>query len=292
MRDAVAKHPAEEVDPNQQPGQSTDEVPRRVPEGRFTNRARDTHTAVQAELAHGYSLREIARRLRMTRKTVTKYARAATPESLFRDQWQNRATILDPFKPYLCQRWSDGCTKANRLYDEIKELGFKGSYSTVCHFLLPLREGRPPSPLPPSPRTATRWIMSHPDHLHEDNHQYLKRLLELSPELASATAHVRAFATLMDQRDGARLPDWIAAVRADPACGLSSFATGLETDQDAVVYGLSTKWSSGPVEGRVNDLKALKRAMFGRAGLPLLRKRLLLIASSRRPLTVTGATTS
>lgn len=59
-----------------------------------------------------------------------------------------------------------------------------------------------------------------------------------------------------------------------------------------MVYGLSTKWNSGPVEGRVNDLEALKRAMFGRAGLPLLRKSLLLIAASRRPLTVTAATTS
>ncbi|WP_107072898.1 hypothetical protein [Streptomyces rubellomurinus] len=39
---------------------------------------------------------------------------------------------------------------------------------------------------------------------------------------------------------------------------------------------MSTDWSSGPVEGRVNDLKALKRSMFGRAKPPLLRKRLLL----------------
>lgn len=37
------------------------------------------------------------------------------------------------------------------------------------------------------------------------------------------------------------------------------------------------------LEGRVNDLKALKRSMFGRAKLPLLRKRLLLITASHRP---------
>ncbi|MEU1868306.1 hypothetical protein [Streptomyces gardneri] len=46
---------------------------------------------------------------------------------------------------------------------------------------------------------------------------------------------------------------------------------------------MSTEGSSGPVEGRLNDLKALTRSMFGRAKLPLLRKRLLLIAASRRP---------
>ena len=37
-------------------------------------------------------------------------------------------------------------------------------------------------------------------------------------------------------------------------------------------------WSSGPVEGRVNHIKMIKRQMFGRAGLPLLRKRVLLTA--------------
>jgi transposase len=39
-------------------------------------------------------------------------------------------------------------------------------------------------------------------------------------------------------------------------------------------------WSSGPVEGRVNHIKMIKRQMSGRAGLPLLRKRVLLTARS------------
>jgi transposase len=41
-------------------------------------------------------------------------------------------------------------------------------------------------------------------------------------------------------------------------------------------------WSSGPVEGRVNHIKMVKRQMFGRAGLPLLRKRVLLTAQLTR----------
>ena len=46
----------------------------------------------------------------------------------------------------------------------------------------------------------------------------------------------------------------------------------------AVTSGLTLTWSSGPVEGRVNYIKMIKRQMFGRAGLPLLRKRVLLTA--------------
>jgi transposase len=37
-----------------------------------------------------------------------------------------------------------------------------------------------------------------------------------------------------------------------------------------------------PVEGRVNYIKMIKRQMFGRAKLPLLRKRVLLTATARR----------
>ena len=34
-------------------------------------------------------------------------------------------------------------------------------------------------------------------------------------------------------------------------------------------------WSNGPVEGHINRLKTLKRQMYGRAGLELLRARVL-----------------
>jgi transposase len=58
--------------------------------------------------------------------------------------------------------------------------------------------------------------------------------------------------------------------------GTASFARGLEQDLDTVTNGLTMNWSSGSVEGHVNRM--LKRQMFGRAGLPLLRKRVLLTA--------------
>lgn len=59
----------------------------------------------------------------------------------------------------------------------------------------------------------------------------------------------------MTNREAERLRGWIADVCADQQCGLASFAAGLITDLDAIVFGMSTEWSSGPVEGRVNDLK-------------------------------------
>ncbi|WP_157991650.1 hypothetical protein, partial [Caldimonas tepidiphila] len=47
------------------------------------------------------------------------------------------------------------------------------------------------------------------------------------------------------------------------------------TKPEAVVAALSMPWSSGQVEGQINRLKYLKRQMYGRAGLDLLRIRVL-----------------
>ena len=79
---------------------------------------------------------------------------------------------------------------------------------------------------------------------------------------------------------GQNLPQWIAAARDAALPGTASFAKGLEHDIDAVTNGLTMSWNSGPAEGRVNHIKMVKRQMFGRAGLPLLRKRVLLTAKN------------
>jgi transposase len=49
----------------------------------------------------------------------------------------------------------------------------------------------------------------------------------------------------------------------------------LSRDFDAVRNAIAEPWSSGQAEGQINRLKTLKRAMFGRAGIELLRARML-----------------
>lgn len=289
LRDLVEPEPSPEPEPEPVPTSIGQEPSEPYPAGKFLDRLRDTHAAVHAQVEQGLSLREVARRLGLGRNTVRKYARAASPEAMLHGQWQDRTSKLDRYRPYLEQRIAEGCTNLASLHRELQERGACCAYSTLRDYVHPLRPGRrpaanrPPMARPPSPREATRWIMSHPDHLRDDDQLRLKTLLARSPELTAAITHVRTFASIMTNREGERLRGWIADVCADQQCGLASFAAGLITDLDAVVFGMSTEWSSGPVEGRVNDLKALKRSMFGRAKLPLLRKRLLLVAASRRP---------
>jgi transposase len=49
----------------------------------------------------------------------------------------------------------------------------------------------------------------------------------------------------------------------------------LGQDYAAVKAAASLPWSNGPTEGNINRLKMLKRQMYGRAKLDLLRQRVL-----------------
>ncbi|MFF2478277.1 ISL3 family transposase [Streptomyces sp. NPDC058066] len=244
---------------------------------RFADRIRDRHATVHTLLAAGHSRRSIGRQLHMTHRTVKRLADAAAPEDLFQGQWQIRPTVLDEYKPYLEDRWIQGCTNAWALWEEIVPFGYKGSYQRVRAYL---REKRlspgPVSARPPTPRTVSGWILRHPESLRESEQMRLKAVLAHCPELDALTGHVRSFARMLTQREGERLPQWLDAVRQDDLPTIHTLAAGIDRDRDAVIAGLTLPWSSGVVEGHVNRIKMLKRQMFGRAGFRLLRKRVLL----------------
>ncbi|MGA8437641.1 MAG: transposase [Candidatus Sulfotelmatobacter sp.] len=56
---------------------------------------------------------------------------------------------------------------------------------------------------------------------------------------------------------------------------LTRFVRTSQQDLGAVEAAVTEPWSNGPVEGHINRLKTLKRQMYGRAGVKLLRARLL-----------------
>jgi transposase len=52
---------------------------------------------------------------------------------------------------------------------------------------------------------------------------------------------------------------------------MHKFAVKLRYDIRAVRNAICEPWSNGQTEGQINRLKILKRAMYGRASVPLLR---------------------
>jgi transposase len=56
---------------------------------------------------------------------------------------------------------------------------------------------------------------------------------------------------------------------------MRQFPIKLRQDAVAVRNAITEAWSNGQVEGQINRLKTLKRTMYGRAGIALLRARML-----------------
>jgi transposase len=119
-----------------------------------------------------------------------------------------------------------------------------------------------------------------------EEHLAIQRVSALHPELRCAVelfdgfAHlIRARLEVPTARQRTRFERWLArAVDSGPP-ELQAFVTKLRQDLKAVVAALVLPHSQGQTEGRVNRLKALKRAMFGRAGFDLLRRRVLYTAA-------------
>ena len=79
----------------------------------------------------------------------------------------------------------------------------------------------------------------------------------------------------MRAKDLPPLTVWLERAEASAQPEIRSFAPGLRRDHAAVEAAITSVWSNGQTEGQVNRLKALKRQMYGRAKLDLLRKRFL-----------------
>jgi transposase-like protein len=88
-------------------------------ERRPVTRTRERHAAIRERLDAGQSLAAICRALNLDRKTVQRFARAASVDELLAGA-MNRESKLDPFKQYICQRWNEGITDAAALHAELR----------------------------------------------------------------------------------------------------------------------------------------------------------------------------
>ena len=211
---------------------------------------------------------------------------------------RRRGSGLETFKVYLQQQWSLGYQQTKALFKDIQQQGYQGSYRTVARFTQQLRRlqpaskpdpqslhdlpGRSPVPMtqtsprkPLTARRSARLVLQREDTLTVEEKLLLERLAH-QPELSAAINLAKGFIDLVRRRLLEQLDSWLETAISSSIKGFESFAQGIKEDYDAVKNGLSLDLSNGPVEGQNNRLKMLKRQMFGRAGLDLLTKRLIL----------------
>lgn len=247
--------------------------------------AREQHFQQVVTLTQqGISAHQIARRLGIARQTVAKFLRvAAFPESAL----HARPRRIDPYLPYLRERWNAGEHNVRQLWREIRAQGYPCSDIAIRRIVSTWREPAPQPgvagiPLPAKEEVLyystrkTRWLLwKAPDEVSKREGAYVAALKQLCPPIAEAQRLLTTFRALLAQRCSDQLEPWLQQCEQSGISELVGFARGLRRDEPAVRAALRYDWSQGQIEGQVNRLKLLKRQMYGRAKFDLLRQRVL-----------------
>lgn len=98
---------------------------------------------------------------------------------------------------------------------------------------------------------------------------------EIYPRVLEMDEMVAKFRESLHERDAEKLSIWMSRYEYSSFTHIGSFINGLKRDWEAVRNGFTYTYNSGFVEGTVNKLKMKKRMMYGRAGYPLLRAKIL-----------------
>jgi transposase len=124
----------------------------------------------------------------------------------------------------------------------------------------------------PSARRIARMLTTERDTPSKAVARTVAIIAAAVPDLTLARDLLDRFHRPIQHRKDKRLDEWLA----DAKPGLmASFASGIAQDHAAVKAALIEPWSNGQTEGQNTKLKLVKRQMYGRANLDLLRARLI-----------------
>jgi transposase len=266
---------------------------------RDTRRARrlELHEKVHRLRRAGHAIQAIARQLKLSRMTVYRYlSMRHYPEQAVR---KRSPSILEPFLPHLNQRWQAGARNASELWREICTQGYSGSPRQVARWVYERREQPAPStptkylkpesssghllfslnesadqPALPASRRLVWLFLKHTDQLAPEDLTLRDQLLT-HPALFKTRQLAQDFQRIVRERQAPSFEVWLRTCETAGIPEFANFATGLRQDDQAVKAALTFAWSNGQTEGQVNKLKLLKRQMYGRANLDLLRLRAL-----------------
>lgn len=243
---------------------------------------------------NGWSAPAIAHHVGISVRTVQRYLKHEQfPERQPRSDL-GKSSTLGHYKGELLERWNDGCYEARALFRAIQQKGYRGSYMTVARYVRRLRQAQG-FPLRQMPCHRLRRTLVDPQRKvltvrraawlvlrrAENRNAEEKALLTRIKQHSTFTAVVELaedFIEMVRHRQGEQLDQWLERALQSALPPFRRFAESLKEDYAAVKVGLTLAVSNGPTEGHINRLKMLKRQMYGRAGLALLRSRFLLAA--------------
>jgi len=221
----------------------------------------------------GHSIKGIVRTTGVSRQTVRRIL-AGTRDDVFR----SRETTLDRWAERLNADWDGGCRNGAELWRRLRHAGYGGSQRVVTEWATRRRRATKAgsddpgaiTTVPPA-RTIARLLTSERDCKSAEALRIRVAVETASPKIVAARNLLDRFQIMV----AAKKPDDLASWLTDAAGSeLASFASGIQADEDAVKAAMIEPWSNGQTEGQITKLKLVKRQMYGRGKIDLLRARI------------------
>ena len=150
---------------------------RRADQPQRTSSAKPVPSRSTSCIHQGWSQKAIGMHLQCHPKTVHRYLQRTLPLPA---RCGVRTRNLDPYAPYLLQRWNDGCHNASQLLRELTPRGYSGGSTVLREFVATLRAQ---SGMPARSRTAREPATRHG--------RRAARALQSGAGLAQYAAHTR-----------------------------------------------------------------------------------------------------
>jgi transposase len=248
--------------------------------------------------AAGRALGHIAAEIGIGHATIAKWVKLDAPPDRQRSALKPSSPLY--FQEFLARRWAEGDQVGRRLFHDVRNRGYQGSLAHLERLLLTWRKrdgtSRPPAPRPPPavveaqremravdpatgwqipPTVAAALCMKPTPMLTLSEAVKVSALKEASPSFVGMRRLAMRFRGLLKGSDPSKLDRFLHDARRSGIASMQQFARTLKRDQHAVRNAIAEPWSSGQAEGQINRLKTLKRCMYGRASIELLRARML-----------------
>ncbi len=234
-------------------------------------RRQETNEAILELSKQGLPIKQIVRRTGHSRKLVRGVLRGQRS-----DVFRVRQSSLEEWLPWLDGRWVQGARNASALWREMREKGFPGQIGVVSEWARRRRlaEKADQSALArtPSARSIARLMTLARDDPSKSDAVLVAAIESNVPDLTTARTLIDDFQAMIRSKAAAKLDRWLTDVKTSL---VGSFANGVEKDIDAVRNAIISPWSNGQTEGQITKLKLIKRQMYGRAKIDLLRAQLV-----------------
>lgn len=226
------------------------------------------------------NISKVADEFKMNWQTVKKYIKL----DKLPPREQTRYSSLDKYSSFIIDNIDKSIVY---IYNHIKDMGYTGRYSNLKHYIHKLKRGKEFIEKYENieRKNITKLLFNNGINdllISEEEKERIRKYLKENKILNEIIMIVTTFRIMMYGESKEKLDNWITETKLKEYDEINIFVNAINNDYDAVLNCiLNLDYSNGVAEGNVNKLKNIKKGMYGRCSVDLLKCKVIFSSKSR-----------